>query len=184
MTEPETTRPTRHGHLRYLIVFMLFIASSVNYADRSALSAAKPGLTHELSIDLKAFTTITLVWGIAYVLAQIPSGRLLDPFGSKIVYGLSILAWSVLILLHGFVGLLPGAHGITIVLIALSFLVGIAEAPAFPGNGRIVAQWFPTRERGTASAIFNSSQYFATVIFAPLMVWVASALGWPWIFWV
>ena len=186
MTEPETTPPLRPriGHLRYLIVFMLFIASSVNYADRTALSAAKPGLTHELAIDLKSFTTITLVWGIAYVLAQIPSGRLLDRFGSKIVYGLSILAWSVLILLHGFVGLLPGAHAITLALIALSFLVGIAEAPAFPGNGRIVAQWFPTRERGTASAIFNSSQYFATVIFAPIMVWVASVLGWPWIFWV
>ena len=55
------------------------------------------------------------------------------------------------------------------VLFALRFLVGLAEAPSFPANGRIVAAWFPANERGSASAIFNSAQYFATVIFAPIM---------------
>jgi len=45
----------------------------------------------------------------------------------------------------------------------------LAEAPSFPANGRIVAAWFPANERGTASAIFNSAQYFATALFAPIM---------------
>ncbi|MEI9984962.1 MAG: MFS transporter [Aliidongia sp.] len=50
------------------------------------------------------------------------------------------------------------------------------------GNARIVAAWFPASERGTASAIFNSAQYFATVLFSPLMAWIASAYGWQTMF--
>ncbi|NYS41152.1 MFS transporter, partial [Pseudomonas syringae pv. actinidiae] len=57
-----------------------------------------------------------------------------------------------------------------------------AEAPSFPGNARIVAAWFPTAERGTASAIFNSAQYFATVLFAPLMGWIVYTYGWKHVF--
>ncbi|STK20744.1 glucarate transporter [Escherichia coli] len=62
--------------------------------------------------------------------------------------------------------------GIIVALFTLRFLVGLAEAPSFPGNSRIVAAWFPAQERGTAVSIFNSAQYFATVIFAPIMGWL------------
>jgi len=173
----------RAGRIRYLILCMLFLASSVNYADRSALSAAQNGLSKRFAIDPETLSLVIAAWGWAYVLAQIPSGRLLDRFGARRVYGLSILLWSLLILLHGFVSFLPNAGLAFLTLIALSFLVGLAEAPAFPGNGRLVATWFPTRERGTASAIFNSSQYFATVLFVPLMGYVAQTFSWPWVFW-
>jgi ACS family glucarate transporter-like MFS transporter len=60
--------------------------------------------------------------------------------------------------------------------------MGLAEAPSFPGNSRIVAAWFPRHERATAAAIFNSAQYFATVIFAPLMGFITQSFGWPWVF--
>ena len=54
--------------------------------------------------------------------------------------------------------------------------MGAAEAPSFPDNSRITSAWFPTAERGTAAAIFNSAQYFATVIFSPVMGWIAQLL--------
>jgi len=63
-------------------------------------------------------------------------------------------------------------------------MVGFAEAPSFPANARIVAAWFPGNERGTASAFFNSGQYFATVLFAPLMGWIAHDFGWRYVFFV
>ena len=53
----------------------------------------------------------------------------------------------------------------------------------FPGNGRIVAAWFPTSERGRASAIFNSSQYFALPIFAPIFGGLLHRFGWQSCFW-
>ena len=69
-------------------------------------------------------------------------------------------------------------------LFAMRFMMGIAEAPSFPANARIVAAWFPTSERGTASAIFNSAQYFSLVAFAPLMGWLVHSFGWQSVFYV
>ncbi len=60
---------------------------------------------------------------------------------------------------------------------------GLAQSPVFPGNGRIVAAWFPTAERGRASAIFNSSQYFALPIFAPIFGGLLHHYGWQSCFW-
>jgi len=71
-----------------------------------------------------------------------------------------------------------------VALFSLRFLMGLAESPSFPGNARIVAAWFPAQERGTASAIFNSAQYFATVLFAPLMGWITYVSGWQYTFMV
>jgi ACS family glucarate transporter-like MFS transporter len=63
-------------------------------------------------------------------------------------------------------------------------LVGFSEAPSFPGNARIVSNWFPNSERGTASAIFNSAQYFSLVVFAPFMAWLVHSYGWKSVFFV
>ena len=118
----------------------------------------------------------------AYVLGQLPSGGLLDRYGSARVYGVAIVLWSVFAGLIGFAGYLPASAAFSVIFI-LRLLSGFAQAPVFPGNGRIVASWFPTRERGRASAIFNSSQYFALLIFAPIFGWIVHAAGWRSCFW-
>ena len=120
-------------------------------------------------------------FGWSYVMCQIPGGWLLDRFGSKQVYFLSIFTWSIFTILQGGVWISGGAAAVA-ALFTLRFLVGLAEAPSFPANGRIVAAWFPANERGTASAIFNSAQYFATVLFAPIMGLITVSYGWPWVF--
>ncbi|MGH8464898.1 MAG: MFS transporter, partial [Pseudomonas sp.] len=172
---------TKKTHVRYLILFMLFIVTTINYADRATISIAGSSLQKDLGIDAITLGYIFSAFGWAYVLGQIPGGWLLDRFGSKKIYALSIFTWSAFTVLQGFVGYLPVANAI-IALFMLRFLVGFAEAPSFPGNARIVAAWFPTAERGTASAIFNSAQYFATVLFAPLMGWIVHAWGWEHVF--
>jgi ACS family glucarate transporter-like MFS transporter len=62
--------------------------------------------------------------------------------------------------------------------------MGIGEAPAFPANSRITAMWFPTHERGFASAVFNSAQYFALALFCPLLGWILTIFGWQHVFYV
>jgi ACS family glucarate transporter-like MFS transporter len=170
------------SNVRYFIVFMLFFASSINYADRASLSITKTSLSNGLGLDPVWMGYLLSAWGWSYVVAQIPCGWLLDRFGSKRVYGAGIFLWSALVFLMGFAGMLHGRAAF-FVLFALLFLAGFALAPAFPGNGRFVAAWFPTKERGTASAIFNSSQYFSLVLFAPFMGWIVHALGWQYVFW-
>ena len=172
---------TKKTRVRYLILFMLFLVTTINYADRATISIAGSSLQKDLGIDAVTLGYIFSAFGWAYVLGQIPGGWLLDRFGSKKVYAFSIFTWSLFTVLQGFVGYMPVANAI-IALFMLRFLVGFAEAPSFPGNARIVAAWFPTAERGTASAIFNSAQYFATVLFAPLMGWIVHAWGWEHVF--
>ena len=71
---------------------------------------------------------------------------------------------------------------VLISLFVLRLALGFAECPSFPANARIVANWFPNSERGTASAIFNASQYFSLVAFTPLMGWLAQDYGWRSVF--
>lgn len=173
----------RRSRVRLFIVTMLFLVTTVNYADRATLSIAGPALSRELHLDPIAMGYIFSAFGWSYVIAQVPGGWLLDRYGSRLVYAFSILVWSLFTTMQGWVGFFSAGTAI-IVLFGLRFLVGIAEAPSFPANARIVAAWFPGNERGTASAFFNSGQYFATVIFAPLMGWIAHNYGWRYVFFV
>lgn len=171
------------NNVRYFIIFILFFVSSINYADRATLSMAKTGLSADLGLDSVWMGYLFSAWAWSYVIAQLPAGWLLDRFGSKRVYSAAFLLWSLFIFLMGFAGNLKGKLAFA-ALFGLLFLTGFALAPCFPGNGRFVAAWFPTRERGTASSIFNASQYFSLVLFAPLMGWIMHALGWHYVFWV
>ena len=173
----------RRSRVRLFIVAMLFLVTTVNYADRATLSIAGPALSKELHLDPIAMGYIFSAFGWSYVVAQVPGGWLLDRFGSRWVYAFSIMIWSAFTLMQGWVGFFTGFTAVA-VLFALRLMVGFAEAPSFPANARIVAAWFPGNERGTASAFFNSGQYFATVIFAPLMGWIAHDFGWSYVFFV
>lgn len=175
---PSTLRATR---VRFLILAMLFLVTTINYADRATVSIAGSAMQKDLGFNPVALGYIFSAFGWSYVVAQLPGGWLLDKFGSRRVYGASILIWSIFTFTQGTIGFLTGAAAVAAVF-ALRFLVGVAEAPAFPANSRIVAAWFPANERGTASAIFNSAQYAATVIFAPLMAWLVHSFGWHEVF--
>ena len=182
LTGRESAHSTdRKTNVRWLIVALLFLVTSVNYADRATVSLAGPVISKQLGLNAAQMGFIFSAFGWAYVLAQLPGGWLLDRFGSKIVYALSIFTWSVFTAAQGLVGFFTGGVAV-FVLFSLRFLLGVAESPSFPGNSRVVAAWFPNQERATAAAIFNSAQYFATVIFAPLMGWIIFAFGWPWVF--
>lgn len=167
---------------RYWIVVMLFIVTAFNYGDRATLSIAGSAMSKDIGLNAVSLGYIFSAFSWAYVIGQIPGGWLLDRFGSKRVYFYSLFLWSLFTLLQGFVDLFPVATMVS-VLFMLRFMVGLCESPSFPGNSRIVAAWFPAQERGTAVAIFNSAQYFATVIFAPIMGWLVHAVGWAHVFW-
>ena len=138
----------KRTNARYWIVVMLFIVTSFNYGDRATLSIAGSEMAKDIGLDPVGMGYVFSAFSWAYVIGQIPGGWLLDRFGSKRVYFWSIFIWSMFTLLQGFVDIFSG-FGIIVALFTLRFLVGLAEAPSFPGNSRIVAAWFPAQERGT-----------------------------------
>jgi ACS family glucarate transporter-like MFS transporter len=172
----------RQTRIRYLIIAVLFVVSCFSFADRSALSQAVASMPKSMNLTPQRMGYLLFAFGWAYALGQLPSGGLLDRFGSKRVYGISIALWSIFAFLTGCAGYAAASEVFTVIFI-LRILSGLAQSPVFPGNGRIVAAWFPTSERGRASAIFNSSQYFALPIFAPIFGWLLHAAGWRSCFW-
>ena len=166
---------------RYLILLIIFIVTAVNYADRATLSIAGTEVAKELQLSAVSMGYIFSAFGWAYLLMQIPGGWLLDKFGSKKVYSYSLFFWSLFTFLQGFVDVFPIAWA-GISMFCMRFMLGFSEAPSFPANARIVAAWFPAKERGTASAIFNAAQYFSLALFSPLLGWLTFEWGWEHVF--
>ncbi|XPE63011.1 MFS transporter [Shigella flexneri] len=103
---------------------------------------------------------------------QIPGGRPLDKFGSKKFIPIASFFWSLFTFLQGFVDVPAGLGRDLHVLYAL--YAGLLGSAIIPGERRIVAAWFPTKERGTASAIFNSA-HISLALFSPLLGWLTFA---------
>ncbi|MEC5404124.1 MFS transporter [Paraburkholderia sp. MPAMCS5] len=158
---------------------MVFIVTVFNYVDRATLSIAAPSMRHELGFDALTMGIAFSAFGWAYTAMQIPGGLILDRLGARLVLGLSLLAWSVLTFLQGYVHFFTSAF---VALFALRFLMGIAESPAFPCNSRLTVMWFPSAERGLATSIFQSAQYFALAVFTPVMTFTVSKWGWHYVF--
>jgi D-galactonate transporter len=176
-----TDSATRNSHVRFWIIAVLFIVSSINYASRATLGIAGKPLSAEFHLDPVQLGYLFSAFGWAYAIGQIPGGGLLDRYGSRPVYLWSITLWAVFTGLQAFVSYFAFVP-VLISLFILRLALGFAECPSFPANGRIVANWFPASERGTASAIFNASQYFSVVAFTPLMGWLAQYYGWRSVF--
>lgn len=178
-----TEAAPKRTQVRFLILLLIFLLTTINYADRSTFSIAGDAASKDLGLNPVEMGYILSAFAWAYVIGQIPGGAMLDRFGTKLIYTIAIAAWSFFTLVQGFSGFLTGGL-IFVGLFAMRFMVGLAESPSFPGNARLVAAWFPGSERGTASAIFNSAQYFSLVVFAPLMGWLVHTYDWHSVFFV
>jgi ACS family glucarate transporter-like MFS transporter len=179
----QTPAPTR---ARYQILAVLFLTTAINHADRATLSIVGTQVSTDLGLDAVMLGYLLSAFSVTYVACQLPGGWLLDTLGSRRVYRWSILGWSAFTLAQAatpiVVVLGGGARLAAATLFGLRLGLGAAEAPAFPANSRLVAAWFPAAERGMASAVFNSAQYFSTVLFYPIMGAITDQLGWPWVF--
>jgi ACS family hexuronate transporter-like MFS transporter len=107
----------------------------------------------------------------AYGIGLLGFGWLIDRFGTKVGYAVSIAAWSLAALGHSFVG---GARGFLVARVAL----GLGEGGNFPSAIKAVALWFPRRERALATSIFNSGANVGAIIAPATVPWIAGNWGW------
>ncbi|MDE1157271.1 MAG: MFS transporter [Neorhizobium sp.] len=174
------TTSSSSSHVRYWMLALIMLLSTIAYADRSVLSIAGSGIRDEFGLTPIQLGYILSAFSWAYVLGQIPGGLLLDRFGTRAVYGTTAILWSIATFAVGFVGeLTADVTAAVVLLFALRFALGFIEAPGFPANARLTLMWFPKEERGFPSATFSSASYFAVAIFSPLSGYLVSKLGWP-----
>jgi MFS transporter, ACS family, hexuronate transporter len=159
------------GRYRWLVCLLLFLATTINYIDRQILSLLKPILDVELGWTNEQFGLTNSSFQAAYAVSLLFFGWFVDKYGSKIGYGVSIVAWSLAAMGHALVGSVTG-------FITARIFLGAGEGGNFPAAIKAVALWFPKRERAYATSLFNAGTNVGAII-APMVVpWMALTWGW------
>jgi len=156
---------------RITVLAMISIGTTVNYLDRAVLGVAAPSITDEFAFSAGVMGILFSAFSWTYAAAQIPGGVVLDRIGTKLTYFWSVGLWSIFILCHG---LATGFYSLLTARLGL----GITEAPCFPANSRVLATWFPQKERARANSVFSVGQYFGLAFLTPLLFWIVAELGW------
>jgi MFS transporter, ACS family, D-galactonate transporter len=167
----------RRSSARYEILALLAVGTMINYLDRTVLGIAAPQLTKELGIGAAVMGIMFSAFSWTYAASQIPGGIFLDRFGSKLTYYFAMTFWSVFTLAQGLV------HGVGS-LLACRLGLGVSESPCFPTNSRVVATWFPQRERALATGTYTVGEYIGLACFSPLLFALMGAYGWRSLFFV
>ena len=188
MTPELAVRPAT-SHLRWTVCALLFFATTINYVDRQVLSLLAKTLETHIGWNNVEYSNITTAFTIAYAVGLLCAGGLLDKFGTRIGYAVAVAIWSVAAMVHA------AATSAFTFGIARVFL-GLGESANFPACIKTVAEWFPKKERATATGIFNSGANVgatAAILAVPFLtdhwgwqaafIWTGS-LGFLWLgFW-
>jgi ACS family hexuronate transporter-like MFS transporter len=162
---------------RWLIVVLLFLATTINYLDRQIIGLLKPTLEKEFNWTETDFAYIVMAFTAAYAIGLLFFGWLIDKIGTKLGYSISIVVWSTAGMLHA---VARSVFGFSVARIGL----GIGEAGNFPAAMKTVAEWFPNRERGLATGIFNSGTSVGVVLALLIVPWILRNYGWQEVFWI
>jgi MFS transporter, ACS family, hexuronate transporter len=158
--------------LRWLMIALVFSATVINYLDRQTLSVAAPVLLDQFRMSAVAYSRVVFAFMLAYTIMNAVSGPVIDRLGTKAGYALCIAWWSASSVLHAF-STGPVSLGI------YRFLLGMGEAGNWPAGVKVVAEWFPERERALASGLFNSGSSVGAILAPPIIAYILLRLGWP-----
>jgi len=153
------------GHYRYRILALIFMATTINYFDRSLLGVMAPTLQKLFGWSNKDYAAIMVSFKIAYGTGLLFMGGIIDRFGTKKGYTFSIVTWSIFGMLHAAIRPAFSLFGF----IVARFGLGIGESGNFPAAIKTVAEWFPKKDRAFATGIFDASTSVGAVL-APFIV--------------
>jgi len=157
--------------LRWYIIVLIFIATVINYIDRTAFALLWPEMGKDLGMDKSDYAIMLNVFMACYAIGKFASGKLYDAIGTRLGFTVSIIVWSLASAFHAF------ARG----LISLSIfrgLLGVGEAGNWPGAVKSNGEWFPVKERATAQGIFNAGASIGNVIAPFVIVFLYAKFGW------
>jgi ACS family hexuronate transporter-like MFS transporter len=153
------------------MVALAFLATAINYLDRQTLSVASPVLMDQFRMSNETYARIIFAFMLAYTVANGISGPLLDRLGTRLGFALTMAWWSAADMLHA---LARGPWSLG----AYRLLLGMGEAGNWPASVKVVAEWFPAKERALASGIFNSGSAVGAILAPPVVVWLLLRYGW------
>lgn len=154
--------PGSISHLRWWIGLLLFVSTIINYIDRQTLSLLAPYLKIQYHWTNSDYANLVIAFRVAYSIGQTLLGRVMDRLGTR--RGLSLtVAWYSLVSMA--TSLAQGFYSFA----GFRFLLGAGESANWPAATKAVSEWFPKRERGLATALFDSGSSIGGAI-APFMI--------------
>ena len=153
------------GNYRYRILALVFMATTINYFDRSIVGVLAPTLQKLFDWTNKDYSYIMVSFKIAYGIGLFFIGGIIDRLGTRLGYTISIAVWSIFGMLHA--AIRPAFSLIGFIL--ARFGLGIGESGNFPAAIKTVAEWFPKKDRAFATGIFDASTSIGAIL-APFIV--------------
>jgi ACS family hexuronate transporter-like MFS transporter len=157
--------------LRWWIVSLLFLAAVLNYVDKNTLALLAPTIQKDLGFGDQAYANIQNAFQIAYTIALLGSGVIVDKLGPRLSLGLFVAWWSVANVLTTCARSI-GSLGI------FRFLLGLGEAGNWTASPKAVAEWFPAKERGFAIGVYTAGTPIGMTLAPIFIIWLAGAFGW------
>lgn len=161
--------------LRWRISILVGAAIAISYLDRQTVSVAFQAISKDIPLSHEQFADLTSAFLFSYALMYAAGGKLTDALGTRLGFTLVMIFWS----------LACASHALAIGFFSLAasrFLLGIGEGGGFPAATRVVAEWFPVRERSTAMGIINAGTAVGGYAAAPLIALILLHLEWRWVF--
>lgn len=174
-TEAATFSRVGQTHYRFIILTLIFIVYAINYADRTNIGAVLPFIIDEFHINNFEAGAIASMFFLGYAISQIPAGFFMAKKGTRGVVALSIFGFS-------FFTWLMGTAASVVALKWIRLGLGLSEGPCPVGLTSTINNWFPAKEKATATGVFIAATMFAPIIVPPLAVWIAVEWGWRWVF--
>ena len=143
----------------------------INYMDRSSLSIAAPHMIEDLGLTAADIGLLGTAFSLTYAFFQLPGGWLTDRLGAKPVYIIALGFWSIATSMMAF------GHHLWHFMIS-RILLGVFEAPVSPTSAKIVAEWFPPRERGAAVGVYDSGSKWGPAVAPPILTFLILGFGW------
>jgi len=171
MTGPQLDAETEPSRLRWLMVGLTFLATVINYLCRQAYSVSATTLQKVFSLSNEDYGLLTSGFFLAYAISNGVSGPVIDRLGAKRGYLLCMFLWS------SAVGLIATAQNVWM-LAGFLMLLGLGEAGNWPAAVKVVAEWFPPRERALASGIFNSGAGIGALVGPTVVGLLLIHMGW------
>ena len=173
----ESGATTKINNYRWLILALLFFATTIKYLDRQIIGLLKPTLEVQFNWSETDFARIVMAFTAAYAIGLLFFGWLIDKIGTKLGYSITVVVWSLAGMLHA---VARSAFGFGVA----RFGLGLGEAGNFPAAMKAVAEWFPKKERALATGIFNSGTSIGVVSALLIVPWILSSYGWQEVFWI
>jgi MFS transporter, ACS family, hexuronate transporter len=182
------------GSFRWVICALLFLAATINYIDRQVIGILKPTLQAQFGWSEIDYADIVLAFQLAYAFGLLLAGGIVDRIGARLGFVVAIVIWSLAAMAHAeatvfgpIVATALSAFGLTYSasvagFIFARFLLGLGEAGNFPAAIKVVAEWFPKRERAFATGLFNSGTNVGALVTPLVVPWITLTYGWYWAF--